>query len=391
MHQVNLLSINRYRLLRNTTLFLIGTALGLVPSPVSARVRSVSNDYFEIAALDIRSLSYMNDLSNYTVEIARRYLDSEGMAYPKPILVSLRPDQYVDFEGDYLIRIESRNSVELDIRWNKEMTLESCCIALSEALLTQYALFNYGPEGAAKLKTWPVSALSNVVYIGLRPAKISYLVNQARVGDVPELSTVLEWKSDKIPTVNTTYAYWFLEAIKSSSFNRRAIRNFFERAVEGENITQSLEKEVQIKGTSPEVIPLETWWRQTLASLMNRQYEVVESMADSRLWLSAIAGFSDLIKFQSESTTLNLRSIWKYRSEPEVRELISARSEILGLRLARINPVYYNSALFLAEVYESLLNDEHSHEYLRSLTLYLNHWEDVKDMEEVIEDYVSHK
>jgi hypothetical protein len=279
----------------------------------------------------------------------------------------------------------------LDIRWNKELTLESCCLALSEALLTQYALFNYGPEGATKLNTWPVSALSSLVYLGLRPAKISYLVNQARVGIVPELSTLLGWKADKITAVDTTYGYWFLEAIKSSAFNRRDIRNFFERAVGGENITQTLEKEVQIKGTSAEVIHLETWWRQTLASLMNRQYEVVESMADSRLWLSAIAGFSDLIKFQSEGTTRNLRSIWKYRSEPEIRELISARSEILGLRLARINPAYYNSALLLAEVYEGLLNDEHSHEYLRSLTLYLNHWEDVKDMEEVIEDYVSHK
>ena len=391
MHRVNLLSINRYRLLRNTTLFLIGAALGLVPSLVSARVRSVSNDYFEIAALDFRSLSYMNDLSNYTVKIAERYLDPEGMAYPKPILVSLRPDQYVDFEGDYLIRIESRNSVELDIRWNKALTLESCCLALSEALLTQYALFNYGPEGIAKLSTWPVSALSNVVYLGLRPANISYLVNQARVGIVPELSTVLGCKADKITAVDTTYGYWFLEAIKSSAFNRRAIRNFFDRAVGGENITQLLEKEIQIEGTNDEVILLETWWRQTLASLVNRQYEVVESMADSRLWLSAIAGFSDLIKFQSEGTTLNLRSIWKYRSEPEVRDLISARREILGLRLARTNPAYYNSALFLAEVYESLLSDEHSHKYLRALTLYLNHWEDVKDMEEIIEDYTSHK
>lgn len=391
MHRVNLLSLYRYRLLRNTTLFLIGAALGLVPSLVSARVHSVSNDYFEIAALDFRSLSYMNDLSNYTVKIAERYLDPEGMAYPKPILVSLRPDQYVDFEGDYLIRIESRNSVELDIRWNKALTLESCCLALSEALLTQYALFNYGPEGTAKLSTWPVSALSKAVYLGLRPAKISYLVNQARVGNVPELSTVLGWKADEIPAVDTSYGYWFLEAIKSSAFNRRAIRNFFERAVGGENITQSLEKEVQIKGTNDEVIHLEIWWRESLASLMNRQYEVVESMADSRLWLSAIAGFSDLIKFQFEGTSLNLRSIWKYRSEPEVRNLISARREILALRLARTNPAYYNSAIFLAELYESLLNDEKSHEYLRSLTLYLNHWEDVKDMEDIIEDYVSHK
>ena len=391
MHRVNLLSLYRYRLLRNTTLFLIGAALGLVPSLVSARVRSVSNDYFEIATLDFRSLSYMNDLSNYTVKIAERYLDPEGMAYPKPILVSLRPDQYVDFEGDYLIRIESRNSVELDIRWNKALTLESCCLALSEALLTQYALFNYGPEGTAKLSTWPVSALSNVVYLGLRPANISYLVNQARVGIVPELSTILGCKADKITAVDTTYGYWFLEAIKSSAFNRRAILNFFDRAVGGENITQLIDKEIQIKGTNDEVILLETWWRQTLASLVNRQYEVVESMADSRLWLSAIAGFSDLIKFQFEGTTLNLRSIWKYRSEPEVRDLISARREILGLRLARTNPAYYNSALFLAEVYESLLSDEHSHKYLRALTLYLNHWEDVKDMEEIIEGFLSHK
>ncbi len=391
MYRVNLLCTNRYRLLRIYTLLLIGAALGLVTSQAHARVRNVSNGYFEIAALDFRSLSYMDDLSNYAVKISGRYLDPEGMAYPKPILVSLLPDEYVDFKGDYLIRIESRNSVELDIRWNKAMTLESCCLALSEALLTQYALFNYGSHAVAILSTWPVSALSKAVYLGLRPAKISHLVNQARVGVVPELSTVLGWKTHKIPGVDTTYGYLFLEAMKSSAFDRRAIRNFFERSLSGENIMQSLAKEVQIKDVHSEVIHLEKWWRKSLASLINRQYEVVESMEESRLWLSAIAGFSNLIRFQSEGTPLNLRSIWKYRSEPEVRDLIRARIEILGLRLPKINPAYYNSALFLAEVYESLLNDEYSHKYLRALTVYLSHWEDVKDMEEIIEDYVSLK
>ena len=63
------------------------------------------------------------------------------MTYPQPILVTLRPQAYVNFSGDYRIRIGPRNAVELDIKWYEGLGLESCCHALSEAFAyTIYSL-----------------------------------------------------------------------------------------------------------------------------------------------------------------------------------------------------------------------------------------------------------
>ena len=42
------------------------------------------------------------------------------------------------------------------------------------------------------------------------------------------------------------------------------------------------------------------------------------------------------------------------------------------------------------KVFDSLLNDDDSHKYLHSLTTYLSDWEDVKDMQKIIEDTIMH-
>ena len=383
--------IQSYLLLRYSILFLSVIVLGLESTSASGRVRSISNNYFEIAALDFRSLSYVNELSTFTAEIAGRYLDSEGMAYPRPILVTLRPDAYVNFDGDYRIRIGPRSTVELDIRWHKAMTLKSCCHALCESLLTQYTLFNYGPEGVAKFSAWPVSALVHEVYLGLRPAKISYLVNLARDQTAPKLAAVLKMKNQSMPELDTAYGYWALEAMKSQAINRRVISGLFQRALSGEDISDILTAELESKVRQVEPIYLETWWKEILESLINREYEVVETMSDSRSWLSDIAQFSDPIEAQTEQYSINLRSIWEHRAQPVVRTLLSARRDILILRMARINPAYYNCAHSLIEVFDCLLNDQPPHKYLRALTGYLTDWEDVKDMQEKIEDLIVHK
>jgi len=53
----------------------------------------------------------------------------------------------------------------------------------------------------------------------------------------------------------------------------------------------------------------------------------------------------------------------------------------LLLRMARINPAYYNPARSLGVLFESILQETPSHLYLHHLTIYLSDWEDAKEMQ----------
>ena len=74
---------------------------------------------------------------------------------------------------------------------------------------------------------------------------------------------------------------------------------------------------------------------------------------------------------------------------PKVQELVQARYEILRLRMTRVNPAYYNSALSLGELFEGILNDESSYKYLHSLTMYLSEWVDAKEMQDSLENILD--
>ena len=107
----------------------------------------------------------------------------------------------------------------------------------------------------------------------------------------------------------------------------------FQLALYGEDISDVLIAELNTGRAEP--IDLDTWWKEILESLVNSDYEVVETMTNSRLWLGEMAQFSDTTEINTEKYSLNLRSIWEYRANPAVRTLLSARRDILGLRMEK--------------------------------------------------------
>jgi hypothetical protein len=109
-------------------------------------------------------------------------------------------------------------------------------------------------------------------------------------------------------------------------------------------------------------------------------------MEASRMWLNALARFETPLNLDSGELKLNLRSIRTHRDKAEVRESVQARYQILRLRMARVNPAYYNAARSLGVLFEALLREAPPHQYLHALTLYLSDWEDAKQMQKVIEE-----
>ena len=355
-------------------------------------LRSLSNDHFDVIGMHMRSVSYVNELSAFSVQIAERYLPREGLTFPSNILISLRPGKHVDFLGDYRIRFAERGSIQVDLRWEDSMTLERSCYAISEALLVQYAIYNYGTKAPDKIRSWTIDALANDVYISLRSAEFADLLKVAQEMDVPQLTEILE-PSRSTFAVPSAGGYWLLQIMKSGTLGRPVSRSLFQQAIAGIDIEGALTAAIESRRPAAELLPLQTWWVQELSLMFDQEYEVVETMGVSRDWLSKLGRFDIplILALQpaKEELKLDLRAIWKHRAIPKVQELVQARYEILRLRMARVNPAYYNSALSLGKLFEGILNDESSHKYLHSLTMYLSEWVDAKEMQDSLENILD--
>ena len=355
-------------------------------------LRSMRNEHFDVIGLHLRSVSYVNELSALSIQIAERYLPPEGLAFPANILISLRPEDHVDFKGDYRIRLAERGSVQVDLRWEDSMTLERSCYAISEALLVQYAIYNYGTEASNLLRSWTIDALANDIYLTLRPAVFADLLKAAQETEVPNLAEILESSRSGLAFPNAA-GYWLLQTMKSGTFERPDLRSLFQQAIAGIDIEGALTAAIESRQPVAELLPLQTWWLQELSLIFDQEYEVVETMEVSREWLATLGRFNTphILELQGAKVELDLdlRAIWTHRAKPEVQELVRARYEILRLRMTRINPAYYNSALYLGALFEGILNGESSHKYLHSLTIYLSEWVDAKEMQESLENILD--
>ena len=73
---------------------------GAIAQQALPGLRSMGNDRFDVVGLHLRSVSYVNELSAFSIQIAERYLPTKGLAFPSKILITLRPEAHVVFEGD---------------------------------------------------------------------------------------------------------------------------------------------------------------------------------------------------------------------------------------------------------------------------------------------------
>lgn len=345
-------------------------------SAATQEVRSLSNAQFETVGLDFRSVSYLDELSLFIVQIAERHLEGESLDFPLPILVSLRPEEHVDFEGNYRIRIAERGAVHLDIRWEASLSLEQTCRALVEALVVQYAVFNLGPDSLSQIRAWPVEALSTEVYLALRPAMFVELLADTQVDQNSSLTVVSEEMLSGAKR-DSSAGYWLMQVINAQSTSQSIDRDIFRAAVAGADVEGAL-----VSAFLPnELTTGQDWWAGEMKSLLGRDYEALESMQISRAWIEPLTRFDQVIELETGEVQLNLRSLWTHREDPLVRSLIQARYEILRLRISRVNPAYFNTARSLGLLYESLLKESAYHTYVHTLAVFLSDWEDTKDMQ----------
>lgn len=377
-----------FRLSLSSILPLVASFLALsMGFSVSGQMHSANNRYFETVGLDRRSVHSIDELSLYIGQRATRYVDRQDLEYPQPILLRLRPGGYVDFSGDHRIQLGEQSAVELDVRWEADLTLERTCYLLSKALFLQYTVFNYGPGRAPSMRAWPIAALATDAYLGLRPAEAlrvqQALHGEVRMGAGPILR--LKTADGDAPLAS---AYWLSQSLRGMSRNGQFVRRFFKQALSGIDVSEPLA--IQLGKNTPQApgIQLEAWWAAQKRAVLSRSLEAFESMAASREWLEAVANLDSAV-LSENSGPINLRSLRKHQDSAEVRELIEARYEILGLRLSRCNPAFFNAAQSLGALFETFLSEEPSHKYVHALVIYLSDMEDAREMEAAIDSKLS--
>jgi hypothetical protein len=351
----------------------------LVPvAGAKSALRTASNAQFEIVGLHERSVVFVEDLSRHVVEVAGRYLDGSALQFPQRILVSLKPPEFVDFEGDYFVRFSERGFVNLDLRWDKSLSLLTTCRALSEALLVRYSIFNYGEKGPGFLPRWPVTAIGTKAYIVLRPAQSQRLIDWTKFTATPTVESLLSRKWDE-PFADLN-GYLFFLAMEGGGLDRRQVRNLMGRSIAGQNIAEELAAGVLSNGPTTESFGLDDWWRASFEQLLALPAEALETMEASRLWISELADFSN-----AEIKGLNLNGLWNERESEAMRGLIEARYDILKLRIVRVNPAYFNAARSLGALFETYLAAERRHKYIFNLSVFLGDLEDGRVVQEQVE------
>ncbi|PXA03969.1 hypothetical protein DDZ13_10045 [Coraliomargarita sinensis] len=343
----------------------------------SPELRSAGNAQYEIIGLDARSVSYVDELSSHVVKVAERYLDAGALQFPQRILVSLKPEKYAEFEGDYQVRVGERGFVNLDLRWEASLGLRTTCRALTEALLVRYSVLNYGDEGPNFLPEWPVAAIGTKAYLSLRPAQSIKLAAWLAPESTPTVATLLQrkWKD----TIEDSNGYALLWAMEQIGLPRPKVRTLMGQSLAGLDISEALLSLIQPADPAAGSLTLDEWWTASWVGLLTPADEPMETMVVSRLWIGALADLSN-----TEFKELNLSQLWDERENEALRELIEARYEILRLRIVRVNPAYFNAARSLGALFETYLRGTKRHKYVHRLTGFLGDFEDSKVLEEAI-------
>jgi hypothetical protein len=344
------------------------------------RLVSLVGRHFEIVGTDQRSVSCANALGLHVAKLCQSQLQARSHAFLQPIFVALRPDERVDFEGHYRVRLGPRGGVTLDFRWDASLSLETACRAFVEAYVVRYAHFNYGPQASQRVRYWALSALGTQSYLSLRHAQKIQFLQDARDASIAALTPVLDLNVSSAvhAQVEPQFGYWLWLAMHESGLRRAQIGYLLDQAIAGVNVTDALTAMIAPNVDDLSSVRLEAWWRSQLERVLARDYGQCERMDVSRDWIAELVDFSDYREAGGDFE--NLASLWQQREDEALRALLIARYKIIRLRIERVNPAYFNAARSLGALYETVLEGERDYQFLSALTAYLTDWLDTLDL-----------
>jgi len=354
---------------------LIGLQLLLCSQTVVASEQLVSadNGHFKIVSLDSRSARVINELSQLIIEQVQPYLNLQQPKFWPRIRVALRPQQHVDFEGDYCIKVASAGLVTLDLKWDQGLPLTTACAALTDAYLQCYTLRNFGPSALEQMSRWPARSLAIAAYLKLRPAESVTL--KRRLESDPRITLAQMFEPSENPLIHQAVdweSYALLVWLRQREVSMASLRNLIESGLRGTDLP------AQLLSQFPELEDSEqsSGWSLERQNIEIANFEWCEAMSVSETWLQQMASFQQLKQAGFEFH--NLRDLWRHRHEPVLQQMLKARIAILKLRVSKVNPAYFNTARSLGVLFEALLSECAQFSFVHALSDYLTTSEDAK-------------
>lgn len=336
---------------------------------------------FEIVGADNRSVAYVSELAEIVATQCNQYLRHKDVYFPQRVLIALRPEEHVDFEGKYLVTIRDQGFVRVDFRWSAQLTLEEVCFAITEAYLKRYTIYHYGPSAPSQMKAWPIHALSLEAYLHLRPAHLIGMLQVSSKREALDIRSLLESKFKPGMSPNfSTESYYLLSSLRLSIEKRGTVQSIIETALAGNIAIEAIEQTALNRDPIANPMTLETWWQSQRQDIISIDYELYERMDISRKWIESMTHFESI---EEGVAVKNLRDIWTLREDEGLRRILQARYELIRLRIEVVNPAYFNAARSLGAIYETALDEAaQPHRFMQALVNYLSDYEDAKQMEE---------
>jgi len=178
---------------------LSGLVLSLAARDASSKV-SLEDEFFEVVGPDHPSVASVGRLGGHVVATSFRLLREPESPLPRKVLVVLQAGEGSGPEEDYEIRLDPRGYVTLVLDWDSSLGLENTIYALSRAFLVQYAYSNFGTGAPPRMRAWPVSTVSSVAYLGLRPAQIATFAEESSAEPGPSAAALLQRELLSVPT-----------------------------------------------------------------------------------------------------------------------------------------------------------------------------------------------
>jgi len=344
---------------------------------------SASNAYFEVVGFDQRSVRYVDELSQSVVKYCSTYVNRSRLTFPQRILVSLRPNDYVDFEGDYRVLVAEQGFVTLDVRWEESLALEQMCLALTEAYLTRYAIYEYGPLAATVVPAWIVQALGVDCHLKFRSAQFLSIERALRRQAPVPLQELLK-TSISLPQSAAMKAdsYCLFLVLRSSQLiGRTNLARLMESGLRGTDLFPAINTYLAPLFAAQQEMTPDNWWTRQRDAIVTTNFEPFGTMLLSEAWIDSLIDFE---AYRDQGGELqSIRGLWLSRQDEALRVMLQARRDLIILRLDQVNPVYFNAARSLGVLYETALDDDAAHVYLQALIQFLDDFENAKELRKV--------
>lgn len=342
---------------------------------------SVENPYFEVVGTDSRSVSYVGELATHIAAQCNQHLLNGEVTFPQKVFIALLPEARVDFPGAHRLSVGQQGFVRLDYRWNEQVDLKSLCLRITEAYLSRYSLYHYGPSAPKEMSAWSVHALALESYLQLHPALIVKLVEDSARGNPTKLADLLSTPaSEPVGVEFSSDAYYLLNAFLQYSADRAVVRKLLEVSLSGVVSGEQILQNVLPVAPTETAIKLDSWWPLVREESLNSNSELYESMSDSSAWIARMIDFESYT--EGDEGKQNLRGLWASRQNADLRLILESRRDLIRLRLHAINPCYYNVAQSLGVCYELMLKEDvQEYRYTHALVKFLRDFDDAKEVE----------